>query len=198
MNDMARYFHDLADEWESYHREAHPVQGAVARIAGVKPGACVLDVGCGTGTMEPTYLECGVSQVVAIDIAPRMIEIARRKFSDEPTITFECRDVLTYEDANRFDSVVVYNAYPHFLDKAALAQKAARLLLPGGRFVVAHSMSKEVLNKHHSGIPAHLTSDLATPSEEARVWQDYFTIDAMVDSPFFYCFGGVVKDGVLQ
>ena len=195
MNEIAQYFDALADEWERSLNWPSPVQGAVAAIAGVGSGSRVLDLGCGTGIMAPVYLARNVSSVMALDVAPRMIEIAQEKYRDEPRLEFRCCDALEFEDegGEGFDAVVVYNAYPHFLDKRALAQKAARMLKPGGRFVVAHSMSKEQLNQHHGNVPASVTSDLLPAAEEAKAWQDLFAIDSMVDAPGFYCFAGTVR-----
>src|SRR5262245_22647377 len=49
--------------------------------AGVSPGATVLDLGCGTGDFILAALGRlgGRGRVVGIDLAPAMIEIARRK-----------------------------------------------------------------------------------------------------------------------
>ena len=119
MNEIARYFDSRADDWEKTFNRPSAVQGAVAAIAGIGPGSRVLDLGCGTGIMADVYLTLGVSQVVALDIAPRMIEIAQKKYENEPRIDFRCRDAVEFEDEEGFDAVVIYNAYPHFLDKDA-------------------------------------------------------------------------------
>jgi ribosomal protein L11 methylase PrmA len=73
MDKVAEYFDGLADSWESTLCVPSPVQPTVACIAGVGCGSRVLDVGCGTGVMAPIYLRLGVREVVALDIAPRMI-----------------------------------------------------------------------------------------------------------------------------
>ena len=88
MNEIARYFDSRADDWEKTFNRPSAVQGAVAAIAGIGPGSRVLDLGCGTGIMADVYLALGVSQVVALDIAPRMIEIAQKKYENEPRIDF--------------------------------------------------------------------------------------------------------------
>lgn len=42
-----------------------------------------------------------------------------------------------------FDRIVIYNAYPHFIEKEKLVKKVEELLNPGGRFVVAHGACRE-------------------------------------------------------
>ena len=193
MNEIARYFDSRADDWEKTFNRPSAVQGAVAAIAGIGPGSRVLDLGCGTGIMADVYLTLGVSQVVALDIAPRMIEIAQKKYENEPRIDFRCRDAVEFEDEEGFDAVVIYNAYPHFLDKDALAKRVASLVKPAGRFTVAHSMGRAQMNDHHRNVPASVTSVLRPAVEEAEAWRDWFKIDSIVDSPFFYCFAGQLK-----
>lgn len=193
MNPIAQYFNERADGWEKRFAMRSPVQGAVAAIAGIKEGSRVLDLGCGTGAMAPVYLELGVAQVVALDLAPRMIEVAQSKYRDEPTLDFRCRDAYEFFDDQGFDAVVVYNAYPHFLDKPALARKVASLLVDKGRFVVAHSMGRQAMNEHHSSVPANVTTRLRSARAEAAEWEPLFSIDSMVDSPGFYCFAGTLR-----
>lgn len=50
-------------------------------LAQVKPGDCVLEVGCGTGTLTlAAKRQAGSSgKVVGVDVIPGMIEVARRK-----------------------------------------------------------------------------------------------------------------------
>lgn len=195
MNEIAEYFNGRADDWEKNFNMPSPVQGAVVAIAGIAPSSHVLDLGCGTGVMAPMYLDLGVERVVALDLAPRMIEIAQKKYADQPSIEFKCCDAYEFETDERFDAVVIYNAYPHFLDKRALAKKVASLLADGGRFIVAHSMSRTHMNEHHSNVPVRVTTCLRSVQAEAAEFEEYFDIDTRVDSPGFYCFAGSIKQG---
>ena len=75
--------------------------------------------------MERAYLELGASSVVALDVSSEMIRHARMQFEDVPEdrLRFECQDVIDFEDDEPFDVVVIYNAYPHILDKKALVKR---------------------------------------------------------------------------
>lgn len=198
MTMMEAYFTELAKTWDSQQPESGSLQEMVARLAGVSVGSRVLDLGCGTGIMEPAYLSLGAREVVALDVAPGMIDRAKDKFVHEPRVRFLCQDVLTYEEEEPFDVAVIYNAYPHFLDRYALVAKVASLLVPGGRFLVAHGMGRTRLNEHHCSVPAEVTSELCDAQSESAVWKHYFHIDVESDTPQFYCFGGAQKEGRLE
>ncbi len=193
MDKVAEYFDACADEWEERFVRPDAAQDIAARIAGVKSGMRVADIGCGTGIMTPIYLGLGVAEAVGIDVSPRMIAHAADKFESESCATFVCSDAMTFEDQERFDAVVAYNCYPHFLDREALVRNVAALLRPGGRFVVAHSMGRARMNEHHAHVPSSVTSDLQPASIEAAVWEPFFEIDSIVDAPDFYCFAGTVR-----
>jgi SAM-dependent methyltransferase len=57
----------------------HLLERAIGRaLAGVPPGALVLDVPCGTGVLGPVLLSRGL-RVVGADISPAMLEVARER-----------------------------------------------------------------------------------------------------------------------
>ncbi len=189
---IGSYFDERAANWVEQAEPAGTKHLMIAQLASVHGESRVLDVGCGAGIMERAYLELGASSVVALDVSSEMIRHARMQFEDVPEdrLRFECQDVIDFEDDEPFDVVVIYNAYPHILDKKALVKAAASLLVPGGRFLVAHGMSRETLNAHHANVPHDVTSDLLPAKDAALDWQDAFDIDMMADTPFTYFFGG--------
>lgn len=186
------YFDERAKNWNEQAEPAGPKHLMIAQLAGVREGSRVLDVGCGTGIMERAYLELGASSIVALDLSEKMLDCARDTFAAVPEerLRFECRDILDYTSDGLFDTVVIYNAYPHILDKGALVNACASQLEPRGRFLVAHGMSRATLNAHHANVPADVTSDLLPARESALDWQDAFDIDMIADTPFTYFFGG--------
>ncbi|WP_257161988.1 class I SAM-dependent methyltransferase [Corynebacterium cystitidis] len=193
---MATYFDSRAQEWDR-QQQADPMNRvkalSVAWLAGVGPSSSVLDVGCGTGVMVPGYLELGASRVVAIDVSPRMIQLACDRYGDEKRVEFHALDILDYEADDPFDAVVIYNAYPHFLDKARLVEKVASVLRPQGRVTVVHSLSREEINSHHGVVPEEVTTGLAPVAESAQVWRSHFVIDAMADTDHYFFFSGTLR-----
>ena len=192
MDEIAAYFDERADSWdESGCSGESRVQGAVLSLVDLKPGDSVLDLGCGTGVMIPFYLAAQAGKIVAVDVSEKMVERAREKFGNEPSVELRASDALSLDEGERFDAAVIYNAYPHFPDKLALVEKVYRLLKPSGRFVVAHGSGKDAINRHHEAVAAGVSCGLRAASEESVLWADKFEIEALVDTPGFYAFLGV-------
>jgi SAM-dependent methyltransferase len=87
----------------------------------------VLDVGCGTGIASRQMAQRGAN-VLGVELAPRMAEIARGHGVDVEIAAFE-----GWDDAGRtFDRVTSAQAW-HWLDLPIATAKAASVLRPGGR-----------------------------------------------------------------
>ncbi|MFC0401453.1 methyltransferase domain-containing protein [Paraburkholderia rhizosphaerae] len=102
----------------------------------------ILDLGCGTGVIARALTKrCDVKgRITAIDISPRLIEVARCLASDEGVadrIDFLVGDAHSIvEPQGRFDVVIMHTLLSHVVDPAAVLHEAYRLLRPGGRIVV--------------------------------------------------------------
>ena len=155
--DVIAYFDALAPAWDDSIVCCGEKIRFILDHAGVQAGKHVLDVACGTGVMIPYYLERGAGSVTAVDISPEMIRIARSKFPQEQ-VRFICGDIEETDAGRDYDAIVVYNAFPHFQDPERLIGVLSGLLKPGGRLTVAHGMSREKLEEHHSG-PARKVSN---------------------------------------
>lgn len=192
---VGSFFDGRADAWDVRAEPCGVKHLTVAQLAGVREGSRVLDVGCGTGIMEQAYMQLGASSIVALDVSEKMIANAKRRFADVPegTLRFECADVVRFECPEPFDSVVIYNAYPHIMDREALVEAVSRLLVSGGRFLVAHGMSRAELECHHSSVPENVTSYLPPVEEAVLPWKKRFVIDEMADTSFMFFFGGTAR-----
>jgi ubiquinone/menaquinone biosynthesis C-methylase UbiE len=126
-------FYDLL--WGGYVRRTLPLLMDAARTT---PGERVLDLGSGTGAFEERLAETVPgAEVVGVDVAPAMVERARRKLQGVPAVSFERADAhaLPFE-AERFDAVVTASTFHYFDRPAAALAEAARVVRPGGRLVV--------------------------------------------------------------
>ena len=194
MNNVATYFDQRAESWiEMEKHTKSPVQPAVALMAGIGEGTRVLDLGCGLGVMMPVYLQLDAARVVGVDVSENMIELARERWADEARIDFLAADAAELDLDEQFDAVVIYNAYPHFMNRQALVNTCHRLLVDGGRFVVAHGTGKDGINSHHEAVAAGVSLGLKSAREESTAWEGLFEIDALVDTPGFYAFAGRKK-----
>lgn len=181
---MQAFFDRLAPEWYD-NEEDRAAQTRIMQLAALPAGARLADIGCGRGVMFPHLLATQPASLTAVDLSPKMLSYAKERFGTDGITYCNC-DVLDAPLAE-LDAVMLYNTYPHFLDKAALAKKLADSVRPGGAVVIAHSVSKEKINGHHSGaVPFVLSVPLRTAQEEAEAFAPYFTAEAMVDDDTLY------------
>jgi len=104
------------------------------RMLGDVRGLRVLDAGCGTGYLTAQLARSG-ARVVAIDIAPAMIEIARANVADvggQVDVRLDDGQTLaTVADAS-IDRVVSNYVLMDLPDHEAALRAIARVLVPGG------------------------------------------------------------------
>lgn len=188
-NPIKIFFDQLASEWDGMYP---PVSGetldAILDVLHIFPGCQVLDVGCGTGVLFQKLLAKG-AQVTGTDLSPQMLAKAHQKFPDVPLV---CGDFYQLH-LHGFDRCILYNAYPHFMDKPALAAQLAAVLKPGGRFVVAHSSSRGTINGRHHGNAAAISVPLLPAKQEASQFTAWFAIDCCSETDSSYLISGVKR-----
>lgn len=181
--EVIRFFDRCASSWDADLVRNEAVISAILDNAGVQAGVDVLDVACGTGVLFPDYLQRGVASLTAVDISPEMVKIAQQKF---PKVRVLCGDVEQTVFDRCFDIIMIYNAFPHFPDPARLIGRLARWVKPGGRLSVAHGMSREMLNHHHSGTASRVSVDLLGENELAALFAPYFDVDTVISDERMY------------
>lgn len=111
--------------------------GKVADAAQIRPGERVLDVGCGTGILarEIASRIGSVGRVAGIEPSPGMLAVARQL---APTVEWRegIAESLPFPDRS-FDAVVSQFALMFFTDRRQALREMLRVLIPGGRLVVA-------------------------------------------------------------
>ena len=185
--EVIRFFNRCAPSWDADLVRNEAVISAILDNAGVRAGVDVLDVACGTGVLFSDYLQRGVASLTAVDISPEMVKIAQQKF---PEVRILCGDVEQTVFDRCFDVIMIYNAFPHFPDPARLIGCLARWVKPGGRLSVAHGMSREMLNHHHSGTASRVSVDLLEENELAALFAPYFDVDTVISDERMYQVAG--------
>ena len=125
----------------------------VLKLAALKPGERVLDVGCGTGTLaiEAAAVVGATGRVVGIDAAPEMVDRARRKTSrglSQVEFRTEVVERLPFEDGE-FDAVLASLVLHHLPPETREAgvREIRRVLKPGGRLVVMEMGNPDALTR---------------------------------------------------
>ena len=190
--DIADFFDRCAPWWDEDMIRNEVIITTILDNAGIKGGMDVLDVACGTGVLFPDYLKRGVESVTGIDISPEMAKIAAAKF---PEVQVICGDVEETRFDKQFDAVMVYNAFPHFPEPARLIEALARVVKPGGRLSVAHSMSRDKLQQHHSGRASKVSIDLIHEKELSSLFAPFFDVDVVISNDRMYQVAGTRREG---
>ena len=158
--DVIEFFDRCAPFWDADMVKNDEIIETILNNAEVKDGQHVLDVACGTGVMFDYYLNRNVASVTGIDISPEMAKIAESKYADNPKVSVVCGDVEEAVFDQKFDRIVVYNAFPHFPNPKRLIKRLAGLLKEEGRMTIAHGMSRAALDHHHSGSASKVSNGL--------------------------------------
>ncbi len=114
----------------------------VIERAEIKDGMSVLDLGCGSGVLLRLLKGCHpLCRVVGVDADPRILGLARRRAHDAglDDIEFVCAGAeRTGLDPVSFDVVVSSLVFHHLPPRAKeeAVREVARVLRPGGRFVL--------------------------------------------------------------
>ena len=193
--DIITFFDQCAPWWDEDMVRNEDLITAILDNGGIREGIHVLDVACGTGVLFPDYLKRNVASVTGIDISPEMAKIAQEKFPDVKVI---CGDVETEEFSQKFDAIMVYNAFPHFPDPARLIKVLADLVKPGGKLSVAHGMSRAQLTSHHAGRASSVSIDLLHEKELAALMEPYFDVEVMISNDRMYQVAGTRREGELH
>ena len=192
--DIIEFFDRCAPTWDAEMIKSDVKIGKILDNAEVGPDMDVLDVACGTGVMFDYYMERGVASVTGIDISPEMAKIASEKYAGEPKIRVICGDVEEYAFGRKFDRIVVYNAFPHFPYPKRLIKTLAGLLKDDGRLTVAHGMSREAIDGHHSGAASKVSNGLMSAESLKRIFDAHFDVEVVISNRHMYQVSGVKRD----
>jgi tRNA (cmo5U34)-methyltransferase len=140
----------------------------------------VLDLACGDGRLAALVLEQrpSVTSLVATDISPPMLELARQRFADDARVQVLTRDLVEpIDDLGPLDLVVTGFAVHHLDDagKRALFGRVAAQLAPGGAFLNLEVVASATPERHADfleaiGRTADDPEDRLAPVEDQLAW----------------------------
>jgi 2-polyprenyl-3-methyl-5-hydroxy-6-metoxy-1,4-benzoquinol methylase len=175
-----------AEGWDhNHHYHDYLLRQLPARCASA------LDIGCGTGAFARQLAE-RADHVLAIDLSPRMIEIARERSASYPNIEYQVADVLEWEFPHqRFDCIASIAAF-HHLPMAALLPRVKGTLTEQGVLLVLDLFQASTLSDYLVGalaVPANAiarlahTGRLTEPREAREAWAAHGRRDSYLTLP---------------
>jgi ubiquinone/menaquinone biosynthesis C-methylase UbiE len=167
----------LADEQWNHNSHYHPF------LLRQLPTPCLraLEIGCGAGAFSRLLAE-RATQVLALDLSPNMIGLARQQASQPPNIEFRIADAMSVElPAESFDCVVSIATLHHMPAPQAInrmkqcLKRNGRLLIldllqtraPAGIFTDALAMPLNI------AIRLMKTGRLRPPAEVRKAWDEH-------------------------
>lgn len=137
----AEHWSDVADAWDHHtayvDRHSLAATEALVEAVGVRPGDRLLELAAGPGTLGARWsaLVGPTGRVVVSDVAPGMVERARRRTAALGNVEVEVLDAASIDcpDAS-FDVVVSRMGLMFTPDPAVAFGETRRVLAPGGRF----------------------------------------------------------------
>ena len=144
---MKSQMEKMVPSYDSYMKKMtfgreHVLREETVNLAQVKAGDCVLEIGCGTGTLTlAAKRKAGAAgKVFGIDVIPGMIELSQRKAAQAgEDITFQSGSIDDIPfPANQFDVVLcsfMILHMPETVRRKGIAE-IHRVLKPQGRLLV--------------------------------------------------------------
>ena len=125
---------------DEFHSGWRPLTLALASELAPPPGTRLLDVGAGIGGPARHFAEAYGCDVTGIDLTPAFVELAteltaRTGLADRVRFVTGSALAMPFPD-DAFDLATMFHVGMNIADKAALFAEVARVLRPGGRFVV--------------------------------------------------------------
>jgi len=158
----------------------------LARQHGFDSGKRILNLACGTGNTEPTWIRQGY-EVTGVDQSDEMIAVARKKTDGVRGVRYLVGDMRTIDLGEDFDLVCCLydslNYLTHSEDVEAMFGRAAAHLAPGGGFIFDVATEANILENFTSITYAENLEDFA------YIWENEYNLKTKIcrsDFAFFY------------
>lgn len=170
MNELIKQYFDKVAP--TYVHNENEVMESLLNSLELKHFHRILDLGAGKGIISEKLYERSKGEVIALDLSSVMVELAKKNHPHSH-VKFINGDFYEYKD-EKFDAIIVFDAYPHFMDKDGFIEKANELLNKDGMLAIIHDIPRETLNIHHMKNAGTVSRKLEEPEKELIPFLKYF------------------------
>ncbi|MEU4797609.1 class I SAM-dependent methyltransferase [Streptomyces sp. NPDC023327] len=141
------FFTARAADWDARFPDDGPAYRAAVAELGLRPGARVLDAGCGTGRALPPLREAvgPTGVVLGADLTPAMLEAARRAGRDRAGQLLLADVEHLPLRTGSFDAVFGAGLISHLPRPAEDLRELRRVMRPGGLLALFHPIGRAAL-----------------------------------------------------
>lgn len=164
-NEVVDFFNSLAPSWNDNQIINSDKINRIFDAAQVSEGKTVLDVACGTGVLTDWYRKRNVKSVLGVDISPCMTDIASAEYGSYDNVKFACIDAEEYVFDDKYDCVMIYNAFPHFISPSRIINNLYRATAENGTLTVAHDNGRKAIDGFHKGEASKISHGLMSEDE---------------------------------
>lgn len=145
------FFAERAANWEERFPDDGPKYAAAVAALSLAPGACVVDLACGTGRAIPMLRDAvGPSGlVVAVDYVPEMVDEAARRGRDRLASLVIADAMAIPLDSASVDAVFAAGLISHLPDPLDALAGISRICRPGGHLAIFHPIGRAALAARH-------------------------------------------------
>ena len=151
----------------------------------LRPGARVLDAGCGLGGASFLMAREFAARVEGVDLSENMVAGATARCKElklQEHVSFRQADLLALDAKDAFDAVYSRDVFLHVEDKPALVQALHRALVAGGKLLVTDYCRGEAKgSRAFERYVAERQYDLLTLEAYGKLLEDAGFVDVRVE-----------------
>ncbi|HEY5926534.1 MAG TPA: methyltransferase domain-containing protein [Kofleriaceae bacterium] len=166
------------DRIANHSTAADRLEPAAQRLVAEVPlRSRVLEIGCGTGAFARELASKRGARITAVDLAPRMIDVARVRTNANLGIEYRVADFMDLSPRG-FDVAIAINTL-HHLPLAVAAERMAQSVLPGGLVLIADLFDARGLGElPYNGLSWLLRQPRERDPQLVAAWDEHWQHDA--------------------
>lgn len=190
MKELSNFFDKHSKNWdlgiEKYELENI---STIMTYSQINKTDTILDVGTGTGILIPFFKKHKVTNISALDISPKMLQIFKTKFPEIKTYNIDYEK--KFFDNNSFSKIFIFNTFPHLKNPKTVFKISYDYLKPNGHLIIAHSKTREQINQIHKNAGKAVEKDILISDDEFKqlYLESGFTDISVICSNLFFSIG---------